>query len=122
MTSKSRPTALATVRRVDKSSLSTLATLEELTIMFLPSHTKIAVASVIALLLAGIATSAESAERPHDTGISPALCGPGGIKESGIQGEVPAGQTANYNCGVKLVGQLPLVGNVQWMSYAAPRP
>jgi hypothetical protein len=35
------------------------------------------------------------------------------MREPGIQGNVPAGQTANYNCGVRLVGQLPRVGNVQ---------
>lgn len=45
-------------------------------------------------------------------GASPALCGRGDTPEPGIQGEVPAGQTAHYNCGVRLIGELPLVGNV----------
>ena len=52
-------------------------------------------------------------------GTSPAMCGAGDVKEPGIQGDVPAGQTANYNCGVKLIGQLPLVGNVQGVGKCA---
>jgi hypothetical protein len=48
----------------------------------------------------------------HAAGISPALCDGTDVREPGIQGEVPAGQTANYNCGVKLVGQLSISGNV----------
>lgn len=46
-------------------------------------------------------------------GASPALCGPADTREPGIQGDVPAGQAPAYNCGVRLVGQLPVVGNVQ---------
>ena len=46
-------------------------------------------------------------------GVSPASCAANDTREPGIQGEVPAGQTPNYNCGVKLIGQLPVVGNVQ---------
>jgi len=78
-------------------------------------HAKIrtAFASGIALLLAGMAMPGQAADGDHQTGISPALCGRGDIKEPGIQGDVPPGQTANYNCGVKLLGQLPLIGNVQ---------
>lgn len=49
----------------------------------------------------------------HGSGLSPALCGQGDNREPGIQGEVPAGQTASYNCGVSLIGQLPISGNVQ---------
>lgn len=49
----------------------------------------------------------------RDKGMSPALCGLADVPEPGIQGEVPAGQTAHYNCGLKLVGQLPRVGAVQ---------
>lgn len=45
-------------------------------------------------------------------GISPATCDAGDAREPGIQGEVPAGQTPKYNCGVKLIGQLPISGNV----------
>ena len=69
--------------------------------------------AVMAWLLAGLAPPGRAADRSQDTGTSPALCGPGDVREPGIQGDVPAGQTANYNCGVKLVGQLPRVGNVQ---------
>jgi hypothetical protein len=74
---------------------------------------RVAIVSVSMLLLAGTASPKQAADRGHDTGVSPALCGPGDIPEPGIQGDVPAGQTANYNCGVKLVGQLPRVGNIQ---------
>ncbi|MFT3930284.1 MAG: hypothetical protein QM709_08310 [Spongiibacteraceae bacterium] len=52
-------------------------------------------------------------------GVSPALCGEGDIREPGIQGEVPAGQTPNYNCGVKVVGKAPLVGSVAAIAQCA---
>jgi hypothetical protein len=58
-------------------------------------------------------TAATAADNISGKGISPALCGAGDTREPGIQGEVPAGQTANYNCGVRLIGELPKVGNVQ---------
>ena len=76
---------------------------------------QVACAAVIALLLVGTTAAGHDEGRHHDRdkGISPALCGQGDIPEPGIQGEVPAGQTANYNCGLKLVGQLPRSGNVQ---------
>jgi len=61
---------------------------------------------------ASSSTSITTAVRRPAMGLSPALCGSGDIREPGIQGEVPAGQTANYNCGVKLIGQLPISGNV----------
>ena len=77
-------------------------------------HLKSQVFAVAAgLLLGTLSMSAQAALGPHDKGVSPALCGRGDIAEPGIQGEVPAGQTANYNCGVKLVGQIARVGNVQ---------
>jgi hypothetical protein len=81
--------------------------------MSLPFKIKIAFASFVMLLLGGIAMPSHADGRRHNPGISPALCGPGDIPEPGIQGEVPAGQTANYNCGLKLVGQLARSGNVQ---------
>ncbi len=87
--------------------------------MYLPLRIKIAFAAAIALLLAGMATPGQAADRAPATGISPALCGPGDIREPGIQGEVPAGQTANYNCGVKLVGQIAKIGNVQGVGKCA---
>src|SRR5579862_3482704 len=76
---------------------------------------KIAIAffSVPAWLLAAMAMTAHADGPPGKKGISPALCGPGDAAEPGIQGEVPAGQKANYNCGLKLVGELPRSGNVQ---------
>jgi hypothetical protein len=79
------------------------------------SKIRIACASIIVLVIAGMAMPAHADGRRHhqNKGISPALCGPDDIREPGIQGEVPAGQTANYNCGLKLVGQLPRAGNVQ---------
>jgi LVIVD repeat len=79
--------------------------------MSLPLKTSISFAFAIALLLAGMAMPGQAAAA--DKGMSPALCGPGDTPEPGIQGDVPAGQTANYSCGVKLVGELPGGGNVQ---------
>ncbi|WP_165912292.1 hypothetical protein [Novosphingobium sp. PhB165] len=69
-----------------------------------------------------IGESAAIAEAPAvsaQSGVSPAACGVGDIREPGIQGEVPKGATANYNCGVKLVGQLPLVGKLQGVGRCA---
>jgi hypothetical protein len=71
------------------------------------------------LTVIAMAAPGRAADRPHDKGTSPALCGPGDTPEPGIQGEVPAGQTANYNCGVKLIGQLDRGGNVQGIGQCA---
>jgi hypothetical protein len=79
--------------------------------MSLHATIKLALAGVFGLL--GAAMMPVQAAAPHDKGASPALCGRGDIPEPGIQGEVPAGQTADYNCGVKLIGQLARSGNVQ---------
>lgn len=52
------------------------------------------------------------------------MCGAGDVQEPGIQGDIPAGQKVNYNCGVKLVGQIPLTGAVQGFgkcAYVRPR-
>ena len=85
----------------------------------MPSKVRALVSFSIALLFAGTALPAQ-ARAPHSgTGISPALCGAGDIREPGIQGWVPAGQKAHYNCGVKLVSQLPLGGNVQGIGKCA---
>jgi hypothetical protein len=65
------------------------------------------------LLVAGTLVPRQAAGAVRDSGISPAQCGSDDVREPGIQGEVPAGQTAQYNCGVRLVGQLPVVGAVQ---------
>lgn len=54
---------------------------------------------------------AATARRPAG-GVSPATCGAGDVREPGIQGEVPAGAAPNYNCGVRLIGQLAISGNV----------
>lgn len=67
----------------------------------------------LAAVLGAATASAQVPGKAPVKGASPALCGKGDIREPGIQGEVPAGQTANYNCGVKLLGKLPRTGKVQ---------
>ncbi|MFT4026772.1 MAG: hypothetical protein QM676_08225 [Novosphingobium sp.] len=67
--------------------------------------------SGLSLATTAPAASAQTAVPPQ--ALSPALCGRGDVKEPGIQGDVPAGQTAAWNCGVKRIGQLPRVGSVQ---------
>src|SRR5215831_1832450 len=74
---------------------------------------KVALEWLSVLLLIGVSVSVPAAENPQVKGTSPALCGSDDTREPGIQGDVPAGQTANYNCGLKLVGQPARVGNVQ---------
>lgn len=82
-----------------------------------------------ALLLGGMALPAVAAAAPPAKGASPALCGPGDNPEPGIQGDVPrgtlaTGQTPNFNCGIRVVGQLPISGNVQGVgkcAYVRPR-
>jgi hypothetical protein len=73
-----------------------------------------AFASTAALLLAGTAVPAmaQSAPAPAEAKTSPAQCGAGDMREPGIQGDVPAGATPNYNCGVKVIGSLPVAGSV----------
>ena len=88
--------------------------------MSLSFKTQIALASVIVLLVAGMAMPRQATGCFSD-GISPALCGPGDIPEPGIQGEVPLGATPNYNCGVKLIGSLPGGGAVQGFGMCAYR-
>ena len=65
------------------------------------------------VFLADTAMPGQGTSPGASKGVSPALCGPGDVREPGIQGDVPAGQTANYNCGVTRVGQLPRTGAVQ---------
>jgi hypothetical protein len=67
---------------------------------------------LVAMSLLAIAEASATSAQPQAVGASPALCGRGDIREPGLQGAVPAGQTANYSCGVKLLGQLPISGNV----------
>jgi LVIVD repeat len=77
-----------------------------------------------ACLFFGTLGSARAANPHPIAGASPALCGSGDTREPGIQGDVPAGATGNFNCGVKLVGQLPRSGNVQGYGtcvYVRPR-
>lgn len=71
----------------------------------------ISAAAAVGLTLGTSGFAAAQVQRPT-AGASPALCSADDKREPGIQGEVPAGQTADYNCGVKLVGQLPVVGSV----------
>lgn len=67
-----------------------------------------------ALLLSAASAPVEAAVPAAAKGVSPALCGPGDVREPGIQGDVPAGLNGwQFQCGVRLVGQLPRVGNVQ---------
>src|SRR4029453_1739487 len=81
------------------------------------SRVAISFAFVVASLPAGM--PAQAAAPPATAGTSPALGGAGGVREPGIHGDVLAGETPNYNCGVRLVGQLPLVGNVQGVGKCA---
>ena len=81
--------------------------------------TRIFAAALVALLLAGLGAPAQAAEIQRAAGSSPAVCGKSDVREPGIQGDVPARQTAAYNCGVKLIGSLPRVGNVQGVGTCA---
>ena len=65
-----------------------------------------------AMSLPAVAASPTPPPGQEISGKSPALCSVGDAPEPGIQGEVPAGQAPDYNCGVKLIGHLPIVGNV----------
>src|SRR5262245_8957654 len=74
--------------------------------------TRIVFPSLIVLMIAGTAMTAQAISPA--AGGSPALCGAGDIPEPGIQGDVPGGAgTANYNCGLQLLGQLPRTGIIQ---------
>lgn len=67
-----------------------------------------------ALTLAMPSAPALAAGPARAPGASPAQCSPGDAPEPGVQGDVPAGlEDWKFNCGVRLVGELPLVGNVQ---------
>lgn len=77
----------------------------------------LAAVCAITLVVVGAELPGQAAER--DAGRSPALCGPDDTREPGIQGDVPAGQTANYNCGLTLLGQLPRTGSVAGAGHCA---
>ena len=64
------------------------------------------------LMSAGVIVQAAPASPPARAGVSPARCAAADMREPGIQGEVPAGEIPNYNCGVKLIGQLPIAVSV----------
>jgi len=92
--------------------------------MSLPLKFTIPLLSMTALVLAGAGTRAQAAAPDQPSGVSPAQCGRGDTREPGIQGDVPAGQVPNYNCGVRVLGQLPMAGNVQGLgtcAYVRPR-
>jgi len=69
------------------------------------------------LPIPGTDTTGHAAE--SDSGRSPALCGPNDTREPGIQGDVPAGATADYNCGLTLVGEIPKTGVMQAAGHCA---
>ncbi|MDE2405050.1 MAG: hypothetical protein KGM17_10325 [Sphingomonadales bacterium] len=71
-----------------------------------------ALAAILSLALAAPLPSIAAPPVPPAPGVSPAACGPGDAREPGIQGEVPAGETPHYACGVRLIGQLPVTGSV----------
>jgi LVIVD repeat len=85
--------------------------------------TAVVVLLVGSVILGGaVAGTSGGARKPAGQtadGRSPALCGPQDTPEPGIQGEVPAGATANYNCGLTLVGQLSTTGSVQGAGHCA---
>jgi LVIVD repeat-containing protein len=92
--------------------------------MSLRVRTKIAFPlAIVLLLVGGLAmpgdASPDEARPRDDTGRSPALCGPDDVPEPGIQGDVPAGETANYNCGLTLRGQIPRAGVLQGAGHCA---
>ena len=77
-------------------------------------RTTIVLPTVVALLLLGAMTPARAqGTGSASEGRSPARCGSGDVPEPGIQGDVPVGATANYHCGLTLLGELPRIGNVQ---------
>jgi len=80
-------------------------------------HFKINLCCVLAaaMLVAGAAMPGHAA----DDGISPALCGAGDKPEPSIQGDVPFGAVPDYNCGLTVVGQLPVAGAVQAAGHCA---
>lgn len=74
---------------------------------------RLMIGALLASSLAGGTAPAQVAQHMSADGASPAKCGTGDVREPGIQGEVPAGQTPSYNCGVRLIGQFPKGGKVQ---------
>lgn len=81
--------------------------------MSLNGKQSLALGSAMSLMLATIAApTLAAAPAAIEAGVSPAACGTGDKREPGIQGEVPARAAPAYNCGVKLIGQLPVRGNV----------
>ncbi len=65
----------------------------------------------ISLAATAVPAAASSRVVPS-AGVSPAKCGAEDSREPGIQGEIPAGQSPSYDCGVRVIGQLPISGNV----------
>ncbi|MEX0665981.1 MAG: hypothetical protein WD598_14595 [Acidimicrobiia bacterium] len=75
---------------------------------------------MIVLLVVGAAMPVHAQDNDRaDEGRSPALCGPDDTPEPGIQGEVPAGETANFNCGLTLLAEIPSVGALQGADHCA---
>lgn len=78
---------------------------------------RLILAPAMALLMA--TSMAACAETGDVAGRSPALCGPNDNPEPGIQGDVPAGATPDYHCGLSVVGQLPIGGTLQGTGHCA---
>lgn len=74
---------------------------------------RLMIGTLLAGALSGGTAPAQITQRNPPDRVSSAKGGPGDIREPGIQGDVPVGQTASYNCGIKMIGQLPVVGVVQ---------
>lgn len=68
---------------------------------------QVALSCSFCVLVSGIAlpVQGESFSSSLD-GFSPAICGEKDNPEPGIQGDLPGGAPANYNCGLTLVGEL----------------
>lgn len=61
----------------------------------------------VAVAAVGLVPGARADDDPER---SPAVCGPTDNEEPGIQGNVPMGEEADYECGLTLLGELPSAG------------
>jgi hypothetical protein len=89
--------------------------------MFQKCVLSVASATILPLTgMVGAAVTPVVAQAAPVGGVSPAVCAAGDNREPGIQGDVSAGlKEYSYNCGVRLVGQLPIGGGVQGVGTCA---